>query len=134
MKLPVCYEPRSAATVFRETLEAHDYPFTRDSARRDYSRFAIMIPMARAAYVYRYLIEEPEMRVDIWSETPLATGMVTYLELNGGTPAEQRALLAAYAETLPRLPWKFTIGQRLRNGWLSPGLAGARRAWRRALR
>ncbi|HIH79411.1 MAG TPA: hypothetical protein HA339_04035, partial [Candidatus Poseidoniia archaeon] len=49
-----------------------------------------------------------------------------------GDAEPQRELLAAFAEGLPRRPWEFTFGQRLRVGLLT--VRGARKKWESALK
>ena len=61
---------------------------------------------------------------------PGSSGSVTWLEARGDAEP-RRELLAAFAEGLPRRPWEFTLGQRLRVGLLT--VRGARRKWEKAL-
>ena len=114
MKLPVCFEPRSAATALRTTLEKLEWEYTRSDDVRTFTQVALVIPFQRAAHLFRYKIPH---------------GKLT-LELTGEADA-QHELLAAFSDGLPRPPWEFTLGQRLRVGLLT--VRGARKKWEAAL-
>ena len=76
----------------------------------------------------RYVIEKDDITVDIWEEKPSA-GSVTYIELRGGEKAVRKELLQKFSTKLPRKPWEYTFGQKVRNGWLSQGILGAKKSW-----
>ena len=130
MKLPVCFEPRSAATALRATLERLGWEYTRSDDTRAFTQVAFVIPFQRAAHLFRYEIPHGDLLLELWAETPGSSGNVTWLEIRGDTDA-QHELLAAFSDGLPRPPWEFTLGQRLRVGLLT--VRGARRKWKAAL-
>ena len=130
VKLPVCFEPRSAATALRATLERLEWEYTRSDDVRTFTQVALVIPFQRAAHLFRYEIPHGELTLELWAETPGSSGNVTGLEIRGDTDA-QHELLAAFSDGLPRPPWEFTLGQRLRVGLLT--VRGARRKWKAAL-
>ena len=130
MKLPVCFEPRSAATALRATLERLEWEYTRSDDVRTFTQVALVIPFQRAAHLFRYEIPHGELTLELWAETPGSSGNVTWLEIRGDADA-QRELLAAFSDGLPRPPWEFTLGQRLHVGLLT--VRGARRKWKAAL-
>ena len=130
VKLPVCFEPRSAATALRATLERLEWEYTRSDDVRTFTQVALVIPFQRAAHLFRYEIPHGELTLELWAETPGSSGSVTWLQLTGDADA-QRELLAAFSDGLPRPPWEFTFGQRLRVGLLT--VRGARRKWEAAL-
>ena len=128
MKLPVCFESKSTATVFRRLLDELGYQYKRTNVSRSYSGVAIVIAIERVAMVYRYEINEIETRVDIWEERP-NSGNVTYIETRGGEAEIIRNILGKFSQRLPRKPWEYTLGQKLRNGWFSQGITGAKKSW-----
>ena len=130
VKLPVCFEPRSAATALRATLERLEWEYTRSDDVRTFTQVALVIPFQRAAHLFRYEIPHGELTLELWAETPGSSGNVTWLEIRGDADA-QRELLAAFSGGLPRPPWEFTLGQRLSVGLLT--VCGARRKWKVAL-
>ena len=132
VKLPVCFESRSTATIFRKLLDEMGQEYKRKNVNRSYTRVAVVIALERTALVYRYEIGNKDIIVDIWEEMP-SSGSVTYIEIRGGGEAEQRELLQRFSEKLPRRPWEYTFGQKLRNGWLSQGIMGAKKSWHKVI-
>ena len=132
VKLPVCFESRSTATVFRRLLDELGYEYKRKNVNRSYTKVAVVLALERTALVHRYVIKKDDITVDIWEEKPSA-GSVTYIELRGGEKALRKELLQKFSEKLPRKPWKYTFGQKLRNGWLSQGILGAKRSWHKVI-
>ena len=132
VKLPVCFESRSTATIFRKLLDEMGHEYKRKNVSRSYTRVAVVIALERTALVHRYEIGDGGLIVDIWEEKP-SSGSVTYIEIRGGGEAEQRELLQRFSEKLPRRPWEYTFGQKLRNGWLSQGIMGAKKSWHKVI-
>ena len=79
VKLPICFESKSTATVFRSLLDELGYKYKRTNVNRSYSSVAIVIAMEKTALVYRYEIDDISMIADIWEEKP-GSGKVTYIE------------------------------------------------------
>ena len=132
VKLPVCFESRSTATVFRKLLDELGYEYKRKNVNRSYTKVAVVLALERTALVHRYVIEKDGITVDIWEEKPSA-GSVTYIELRGGEKAVRKELLQKFSTKLPRKRWEYTFGQKLRNGWLSQGILGAKRSWHKVI-
>ena len=132
VKLPVCFESRSTATVFRKLLDELGYEYKKKNVNRSYTKVAVVLALERTALVHRYVIEKDDITVDIWEEKPSA-GSVTYIELRGGEKAVRKELLQKFSKKLPRKPWEYTFGQKLRNGWLSQGILGAKRSWHKVI-
>ena len=132
VKLPVCFESRSTATVFRKLLDELGYEYKKKNVNRSYTKVAVVLALERTALVHRYVIEKDDITVDIWEEKPSA-GSVTYIELRGGEKAVRKELLQKFSRKLPRKPWEYTFGQKLRNGWLSQGILGAKRSWHKVI-
>ena len=104
MKLPVCFEPKSTATVFRSLLDELGYQYKRTNVNRTYSSVAIVIALERTAMVYRYEVNELSAIVDIWSERP-SSGNITYIEIKGKNEKDNKKIIAIIIEvmTLPIL-------------------------------
>ena len=132
VKLPVCFESKSTATVFRSLLDELEYKYKRTNVNRSYSGVAIVIAIERIAMVYRYEIDEISATADIWEERP-NSGPVTYIEIRGGEEIIIKDILSRFAEKLPRKPWEYTIGQKIRNGWFSQGITGAKKNWMKVI-
>jgi|TARA_B110000263_G_scaffold242100_1_gene247145 hypothetical protein len=128
VKLPVCFESKSTATALRSLLDELEYSYERKNVHRSYSSVAIVIAMERTAMVYRYVIENISATIDIWEERP-NSGNITYIEAQGDDNSKIKELLQRFSERLPRKPWEYTITQKLRNGWFSQGIMGAKKSW-----
>jgi len=133
VKLPVCFESRSTASVFRNLLDELGYQYRRTNVNRSYTKVAIVIAFERTALVHRYEIEKKNIIVDIWEEIP-NSGRVTYLEIKGGKDEEKKMLLKKFSEKLPRKPWDYTFGQKIRNGWFSQGIYRAKQSWKKIIK
>lgn len=132
VKLPVCFESKSTATVLRSLLDELEYSYERKNVHRSYSSVAIVIALERTAMVYRYVIENISATIDIWEERP-NSGNITYIEVLGEDNLKIKELLQTFSERLPRKPWEYTFTQKLRNGWLSQGIMGAKRSWHKVI-
>jgi len=133
VKLPVCFESGSTASVFRNLLDELGYQYRRTNVNRSYTKVAIVIAFERTALVHRYEIEKKNIIVDIWEEIP-NSGRVTYLEIKGGKDEEKKMLLKKFSEKLPRKPWDYTFGQKIRNGWFSQGIYRAKQSWKKIIK
>ena len=114
-------------------LDELGHKYKRKNVNRSYSSVAIVIAMERSALVYRYEIKNISMIVDIWEEKP-GSGKVTYIEITGDENRIICELLTQFSEKLPRKPWEYTIGQKLRNGWFSQGIMGAKKSWMKVIK
>jgi len=132
VKLPVCFESQSTATAFRSLLDELGYKYKRENVSKSYTKVAVVIALERTALVYRYEIDKPNLTVDIWEERPNSGG-VTYIEMRGGDEEEYRMILQKFSERLPRKPWEYTFSQKLRNGWFSQGIMGAKKSWHKVI-
>jgi hypothetical protein len=64
VKLPVCFEPRSAATALRATLERLGWEYTRSDDTRAFTQVAFVIPFQRAAHLFRYEIPHGDLLLE----------------------------------------------------------------------
>ncbi|MDE0741006.1 MAG: hypothetical protein OSB59_00240 [Candidatus Poseidoniia archaeon] len=132
VKLPVCFESKSTATVLRSLLDELEYSYERKNVHRSYSSVAIVIALERTAMVYRYIIKNISATIDVWEERP-NSGNITYIEARGEDNSKIKELLQIFSERLPRKPWEYTITQKLRNGWFSQGIMGAKKSWHKVI-
>ncbi|HIH79410.1 MAG TPA: hypothetical protein HA339_04030, partial [Candidatus Poseidoniia archaeon] len=92
MKLPVCFEPRSAATALRATLERLGWEYSRSDDTRAFTQVALVIPFQRAAHLFRYEIPHGDLLLELWAETPGSSGSVTWLEARGDAEPRRELL------------------------------------------
>tara|TARA_Y100001970_G_scaffold33517_1_gene41676 strand:- start:4066 stop:4470 length:405 start_codon:yes stop_codon:yes gene_type:complete len=128
VKLPICFEPRTTAASFRKLLDKKEYKYERTITHRTYTKVSFVIAHEKSAMVYRYLINNSKLKVDIWTENP-SSGNVTYIEIESEDKIERKELLKEFALSLPRKPWEYTFTQKLRNGWFSQGIYRAKAKW-----
>jgi len=132
VKLPICFESISTATVFRNLLDELGYNYKRSNTNRSYTKIAVILALERTALVHRYEIEKPYLTIDIWEEKPNA-GSITYIEVKDKNNKEGKKLLRRFTEKLPRKPWEYTFRQKIRNGWLSQGIWNAKKSWKEVI-
>ena len=133
VKLPLCFEAGSAASVFRQVLDDMGLTYSRQDGTRSYTRFAAVVALEQSAYTYKYSIQNPNINFEIWSEVPGLSGNITYLGFDTESSSHLQKILQTYVDTLPRNPWLFSLSQKLRNGFLSPGIYGAKKKWKEFL-
>ncbi len=129
VRLPVCFESRTTAASFRKLLDKKDYSYKRTTSSRTYTKVSFVIAHEKAAMVYRYLIDDSKLKVDIWEENS-SSGNVTYIEIESDDDEVKNKLLKEFAFSLPRKPWEYTFTQRIRNGWFSQGIFRAKSKWK----
>ena len=132
VKLPICFEASSAASIFRQVLDDMNLVYSREDGSRRYARFAAIIALDQSAYSYKYIISNPDINVEIWAEVPGLSGSITYLGIDGVPTSQFKDLLRNYADALPRNPWKFTLSQKLRSGSFLQ-VYGAKKKWKEFL-
>ena len=132
VKLPVCFEPRTTAASFRKLLDEREYKYVRTTSHRTYTKVSFVIAHEKSAMVYRYIINDSKLKADIWEENP-SSGNVTYIEIESEDEVARKELLKEFALSLPRKPWEYTFTQKLRNGWFSQGIMGAKKSWHKVI-
>ena len=128
VRLPVCFESRTTAASFRKLLDKKEYKYERTTSSRTYTKVSFVIAHEKTAMVYRYIIDDSKLKVDIWEENP-SSGNVTYIEIESDDDEVKNKLLKEFAFSLPRKPWEYTFTQRIRNGWFSQGIFRAKSKW-----
>jgi hypothetical protein len=122
------------AIALRESMEGLGWEFARERSERIFSRFAIIMPMPKIAYVFRFCVSEPlhDVKVDAWEMRLTHRGDITYLAVQDFRYEDLphvRALLRELVSRLPRRPWDFPLGQRLEAGLVIPEWSQSRRQW-----
>ena len=134
-KSPVSFNAKSMASIIRAILDKRGYKYSREKGEKPYSKFMIVMPMPKFAYVYRFIVEEPfEVTIETYDTRPTHSGLVPFLEVKDITDESMehvRDLLREVKESLPRAPWKFTLGQRLQYALLAGEYRQARKAWQK---
>lgn len=132
---PVSFDARSMAKVIREVLDQRGYAYTRERGEKPYSKFMIVMPMPKFAYVYRFRVQEPfELVIETYDTKPTHSGLMPFLEIKDITDQSMesvRELLRDVRDSLPREPWRFTLAQRFQYALLATEYRQARKAWQR---
>ena len=126
------------AAALRESMEELGWTFERERSERIYSRFSIVMPLPKVAYVFRFVVTDPldGVKVDTWEMRLTHRGDISYLSVDGYTYEELRhvqRLLQELVGRLPRRPWDFPLGQRLEAGLWIPEWSQSRKMWQRML-
>jgi 8-oxo-dGTP pyrophosphatase MutT (NUDIX family) len=131
----VCYDAKSIAAVLREVLEELGFVFSREKSEKHYTKVMLVVPLPRFAYVFRFRITKPsEFTIDLYDTYPTHGGVLHFIAVSGITESNMkdvRRVVQRVAAKLPRKPWKFFWGERLRSGILIPEYLKSRRAWNR---
>jgi hypothetical protein len=131
---PMSNRVTDVAIVLRESMEELGWAFERERGEHIYTRFAIVLPMIKVAYVFRFRVLKPlpGIVVDTWEMRATHRGDISYLAVKDyrdeDLPAV-RELLGELVERLPRRPWDFPLGQRLEAGLVIPEWSDSRRRW-----
>lgn len=132
---PMANRVTDIAVALREAMEELGWTFTRERGEKAYSRFAIVLPMLKVAYVFRFRVSAPlqDVTFDTWEVRMTHRGDISYLRVDGYTYEQIREvqqLLDELVERLPRLPWDFPLGQRMEAGLVIPEWNKAKKMWR----
>lgn len=131
---PMANNVTDVAVALRESLEELGWEYLREKGEKIYSRFAVILPMAKVAYVFRFRVTDPldDVKFDTWEFRFSHKGDISFLAV-----ADYRfedldivhQLLSELVERLPRRPWDFPLGQRMEAGLALPEWGNARRMW-----
>lgn len=122
------------AVALRESLEELDWEFTREKGEKIYSRFSVILPLARVAYVFRFRVTDPldDVKFDIWEFRFTHRGDITFLAVDDYRFEDLdlvHQLLSELVERLPLRPWNFPLRQRMEAGLALPEWGKARSMW-----
>jgi hypothetical protein len=131
---PMANKVTDVAIALREAMEEFGWEFEREKSERIYSRFSVILPMPKVAYVFRFVVRTPldDVVFDTWEMRMTHRGDISYLYIDNyiyddlGTIRE---LLQELVERLPRRPWHFPLGQRMEAGLVIPEWSLSRKMW-----
>ena len=133
-KSPVSYDARTMTKVVREVLDERKWTYRREKGEMPYSKFMIVMPMPKFAYVYRFVVEEPvQIKIQSYDTRPTHSGLMPFLEIKGITDenaGEVKEVLRAIHDRLPRPAWQFTLGQKFQYALLATEYRQAKKAWK----
>ncbi|UCC93417.1 MAG: hypothetical protein JSW25_01760 [Thermoplasmata archaeon] len=131
---PMANSVTEVAVALRESMEALGWEFTREKGEKMYSRFTVVLPLAKIAYVFRFRVTEPldDVRFDTWEFRFTHKGDITFIAVDDYRFEDLdlvHQLLSEMVSRLPRRPWDFPLGQRMEAGLALPEWGKARRMW-----
>ena len=123
------------AVAIREAMEALEWEFQREKTERIYTRFAIILPMPKIAYVFRFRVHHPldDVRFDTWEMRMTHRGDISFFSIDHYTYEDLptiRRFLVELVDRLPRRPWDFPLGQRAEAGLAIPEWGRAKKRWK----
>lgn len=125
------------AEAVRKALQHLNYTFVRETSSKHYTRFMIVLPLPRFAYVFRYRVTGPvEFLIDVYDTVPTHSGELHFIEIYDvvdSTIKHIKRFLRELLKYLPREPWNFDWRERLKTGIILPEYLFAKRTWRRML-
>jgi len=132
---PMSNRVTDVAVALRESMEGLGWAFERERGEHIYTRFAVILPMIKVAYVFRFRVSRPlpGVVVDTWEMRATHRGDISYLAVKDHRDEDipaVRELLRELVERLPRRPWDFPLGQRLEAGLVIPEWSESRKRWR----
>jgi len=131
---PMANSVTEVAVALRESFEALDWEFSREKGEKIYSRFAVILPLAKVAYVFRFRVHHPldNVKFDTWEMRMSHKGDVSFMAVDDYRFEDLdlvHQLLSEMVERLPQRPWHFPLGQRMQAGLAIPEWSNARRMW-----
>jgi hypothetical protein len=131
---PMANKVTDIAIALREAMEELGWEFTRDRSERIYSRFSVILPMAKVAYVFRFKVSHPlpDVKIDTWEMRMTHKGDISFMSVIDYRFEDLdiiHQLLSEMIKRLPRRPWDFPLGQRMETGLALPEWGNARRMW-----
>ena len=133
---PMANKVTHVAVALRESMEELGWTFERERSERIYTRFSIILPMPKVAYVFRFRVNTPldDVVIDTWEMRMTHRGDISFLSVDDYTYDDQgkvRELLHELVDRLPRRPWDFPLGQRIEAGLWIPEWSRSRTMWQR---
>ncbi len=127
------YQSKDMTRILRESLDELGYEYVRDRTERHYTRFAVVIPMPQFAYVFRFVVLEPEkFVVDVYDTKPNHSGTLHHIEVTGYTKKTSksvRKLLKTAVKRMDRKPYAITWLDRFTYGFIAPEFMSAKKRW-----
>ena len=133
---PMSNKVTHVAVALRESMEELGWQFERERSERIYSRFSIILPMPKVAYVFRFRVNDPldDVVFDIWEMRMTHRGDISFLSIDDYKYQDLgrlQRLLRELVDRSPRRPWDFPLGQRFEAGLWIPEWGESRKMWQR---
>ena len=128
-----CLPSKENAGLMRDALDELGLKYHRDKEERSFSRVMVVIPMPQFAYVFKFIIEDPEFEISIYDTRPTHSALLHHVEvkyLNRSNIKTVKKVLKAFSKKMPRKPYKFFIYERIKTGYLWPEYLTARGKWK----
>jgi hypothetical protein len=131
---PMSNSVTDVAVALRESMEALGWEFEREKGERIYSRFTVILPMAKVAYIFRFRVRDPleDVAFDTWEYRFSHRGDITFLAVDDYRYEDLdtvHQVLEELVSRLPRRPWDFPLGQKAEAGLALPEWGKARSMW-----
>jgi len=131
---PMANAVTDVAVALRESFEELGWEFSREKGEKIYSRFAVILPLAKVAYVFRFRVHAPldDVKFDAWEMRMTHRGDISFLAVDDYRFEDLdliHQLLSEVVQRLPRRPWDFPLGQRMEAGLALPEWGNSRRMW-----
>jgi hypothetical protein len=133
---PMANKVTHVAVAMRETMEAMDWEFLREKSERMYTRFSVILPFPKVAYVFRFRVTDPldDVKFDTWEMRMTHRGDISFMSIDNYTFEDTsviKDLLHDLVDRLPRRPWDFPFGQRMEAGYALPEWNKAKQMWKK---
>ena len=126
LEIPVSITPTDAIRALREIGESRGWEMRRIQESRMVHRWAIVVPISRQARVLGLVVEDGEaagLSIRSWSYVPGSAGRLSTVSFEVPRQMEGEnwtSLLREWSDSLPRCPWKWSVGERAMIGYFLP--------------
>ena len=132
---PMANNVTHVAVAMREAMETMGWEFLREKSEKMYTRFSVILPFPRVAYVFRFRVTHPldDVKFDTWEMRMTHRGDISFLSIDNYTHEDTRVirqLLVELVDRLPRRPWDFPLGQRMEAGLAIPEWNKSKEMWK----
>lgn len=128
-----CFDSKINAKNLRETLDEFGLEYVRDKESKHYNRFMVIIPLPQFAYVFKFMVKDPDFEIWLYDTRPTHSGIYHHVEvkyINRSNIKLIKKVLRTWAQKQERKPYKFFIYERIRTGLILPEFLVAKRKWR----
>jgi len=128
-----CFDSKTNAKNLRETLDDLEMEYSRDKDEKHYNRLMVVIPLPQFAYVFKFIVKNPDFEIWLYDSRPTHSGIYHHVEVKYLSRSNIKAVkkvLRAWAKNQKRKPYKFLLYDRIRTGIILPEFLVAKRKWR----
>ncbi len=127
-----CYGAKENAKFIREALDDLGLKYHRDKDDKHYTRMMVVIPMPQFSYVFKFILEDTGIEINIYDTRPTHSGIYHHIDVNYITRSNVKTakkVLKTFSKKFERRPYQFFVYERLRTGFLLPEFLVAKRKW-----